>query len=783
MSSKPKTNIMSEAAARVAWDELVAQIREADAAYYQADAPVMSDADYDALRQKLIELEETHPALRRADSPTETVGAEATSGFGKIEHLKPMLSLDNLFSDEDVADFLARVRRFLGLAADAPLALTAEPKIDGLSCSLLFERGRLARAATRGDGRIGEDVTANVRTIGDIPGRLEGKDVPTRIEVRGEVFMSHADFADLNAREGAAGRKTFANPRNAAAGSLRQLDPEITRARPLRFFAYTWGEASTSFADTQSAAVKAFARWGLPTNPEMRLCETIRDVLAAYRDVEARRSAFGYDIDGVVYKVDRLDWQERLGFVSRSPRWAAAHKFPAEQALTQLLGIDIQIGRTGKLAPVARLKPVTVGGVVVSNATLHNEDEIARKGVWIGDHVVVQRAGDVIPQIVRTLPERRPADARPFVFPTTCPACGSSAVREVRGGVMDADRRCTGGLICPAQAAERLKHFVSRRAFDIDGLGARQIELFHAKGVVTAPYHIFQIRRRISELGLPPLEDWEGFGEASAGNLFAAIDRARRQPFDRFLNALGVRHVGETASLLLARFFGSFAALQAALSGPRGGQPDEAFARLAATPRLSTPAREALLVAADSLPGDAPDPDLAVSIRQTAGAKLASAAVAGLVATFGTWDGFRAGLAAASAGRPGEGYLAIAAIDGLGEAVAASIAAYFAEPHNREMLDQLLREVTVEDSPAVPNAGESPVHGKTVVFTGTLETMSRDEAKSRAQALGAKVASSVSRKTDMVVAGPGAGSKLSEAQALGVKVMTEAEWVALIGGG
>ncbi len=774
---------LTEKQAKAEWARLAEEIRSADQAYYQDDAPELTDADYDALRQRLQAIEERFPELATEDSPTQNVGAAPAGGFGKIQHLKPMLSLDNLFDEEEAEDFLGRIRRFLGLGADEVVAFTAEPKIDGLSCSLLYEDGKLVRAATRGDGRIGEDVTANVRTIDGIPDKLKGKGWPTRIEVRGEIYMSHEDFAALNEREEAAGRKTFANPRNAAAGSLRQLDAEITRSRPLRFFAYAWGDVSEPFAETQWDAVQAFGKWGLPLNPEMTRAETLGELIKAYRAIEAQRASLGYDIDGVVYKVDRLDWQERLGFVSRSPRWAAAHKFPAEQAMTQLLEIDIQVGRTGKLAPVARLAPVTVGGVVVSNATLHNEDEIERKGVWLKDWVIVQRAGDVIPQIVSVVMDKRPKDAEPFRFPDTCPACGSSAVREGAGEDMDADRRCTGGLICPAQAKERLKHFVSRRAFDIEGLGAKQVELFQDKGVVRAPQDIFNLEARIAEAGLPPLHEWEGFGETSATNLLEAIEKARVQPFARFLNALGVRHVGETSSQMIARNFGSFEALQDAMSKAEGERPNDAYRRLESVPRLGAAAMNALLDAADDLPAKPPmslDDSLEGHIIAAQVKGLNKTAVKALAAEYADWDVFRAEVQTARKGRPGDGFAAIAAIDGLGEAAAEALVDFFAEPHNRDMIAALLEKVTVEPFEDVSSAG-SPVSGKTVVFTGTLETMTRDEAKSQAQAMGAKVSGSVSKKTDYLVAGPGAGSKLANAEKLGVTVLTEAEWRKLIG--
>ncbi len=759
------------------------RIRAADAAYYQNDAPELTDAAYDALRRRLTALEARFPELKRADSPSDAVGAGPVSGFGKVEHLKPMLSLDNLFAEAEVDEFLARIRRFLNLKADEELAVTAEPKIDGLSCSVLYEDGVLVRAATRGDGRIGEDVTANVRTIADVPHKLKGKGWPARIEVRGEIYITMADFERMKTIETEAGRKTPANPRNFAAGSLRQKDAEVTRARPLRLFAYTWGDVSEPFAQTQSEAVKAFGKWGLPVNPEMTRCTSAADLLAVYRDIAARRASLGYDIDGVVYKVDRLDWQQRLGFVSRSPRWAAAHKFPAEQAVTQLLGVDIQVGRTGKLAPVARLAPVNVGGVVVSNATLHNEDQIARLGVMINDWVVVQRAGDVIPQIVRVVEERRPNDATPYVYPATCPYCGSQAVRGGGEGGEEVDRRCTGGLICPAQAVERLKHFVSRRAFDIEGLGAKQIELFHAEGVITAPQHIFMLDERLAAAGKPPLEEWEGFGETSARKLTDAIDAARTQPLDRFVNALGVRHVGETNALLLARQFGSFAALREAVEKAAGQRPNDAYRRLEGVGSVGPGARDKVLDAAAGLPAEAPvsvDGDLAGALSALKIKGVNKAAIASLAAEYGDWATFREQAQAAAKGRPGEDLLQLAAINGFGEVAAEALVDFFAEKHNRDVVDALIGAVTVEDLKRADASG-SPVAGKTVVFTGTLERMTRDEAKEQALSLGAKVSGSVSKKTDYVVAGPGAGSKLADAEKLGVTVLTEDAWLQMIG--
>lgn len=689
-----------EAAAELA--RLAAEIAHHDRLYYQADAPEISDAEYDELRRRNDAIEARFPHLVRADSPSRRIGAPAVETFAKVRHRVPMLSLGNAFDDEEVADFAARVRRFLSLKPDDPLAVTAEPKIDGLSISIRYEKGRLVEAATRGDGTEGENVTANVRTISEIPARLEGKRLPAIAEIRGEIYMGHADFAALNAAQAKSGGKVFANPRNAAAGSLRQLDPAITAARPLRFFAYAWGEMSEMPADTQQGMVEAFAGWGLPVNPLIRLCATAEEMLAFYREIAERRASLGYDIDGVVYKVNRLDYQDRLGFVSRSPRWAIAHKFPAEQAVTVLRDIEIQVGRTGALTPVAKLEPVTVGGVVVSNATLHNEDEIARKDIRIGDTVVVQRAGDVIPQIVRVLVEKRPAGARPYKFPKVCPVCGSHAVREAdespgAGGVV---RRCTGGLVCAAQAKERLKHFVSRLAFDIEGLGEEKIELFFEEGLIRRPADIFTLEARDRE-SATPLAGRKGFGKKSVENLFRAIDARRRIALDRFIFALGIRYIGETTAKDLAKAFRTFAAFRAAAE------------------------------------------------------------------------------AAAAGGKESEAYRDIDDIEGIGETVVDALVDFFSEPHNVEALDDLLAhvEVTPYERPA---AVSSPVTGKTVVFTGKLERVGRSEAKAQAERLGAKVAGSVSSKTDYVIAGADAGSKLTNAQKLGVKVLTEDEWLALI---
>jgi DNA ligase (NAD+) len=714
MSAKSVDKLTS-AEAEKELDKLARDIAEHDRRYHADDAPTISDADYDALRRRNAQIETRFPLLVRADSPSHRVGAKASEKFAKVTHRVSMLSLDNAFSDEDVADFLGRVRRFLGLKEDEDIAITAEPKIDGLSASLRYENGVFVQGATRGDGQEGEDITANLKTISDIPLRLNGKS-PAVLEVRGEVYMTHKGFEALNKRQEKDGKPTYANPRNSAAGSVRQLDPAITAGRALNFFAYTWGEISDMPAKTQSGMLEKFESYGFVVNPLVRRCETLEQVLKFYRDIEGKRARLGYDIDGVVYKVDRLDLQERLGFVSRSPRWAIAHKFPAEQAETVLEDIEIQVGRTGKLAPVARLKPVTVGGVVVSNATLHNEDQIARLDARIGDTVLIQRAGDVIPQVVRVLLEQRPKSAKPYKFPDRCPICHSHAVREVdeKTGKQDVDRRCTGGLICDAQTVERLKYFVARDAFDIEGLGGTLIELFHAKGLLKEPADIFALtdkpakvaqilaehraalsleRRGVETITKSAKKKDEGDGK-QVENLMAAITLRRTIGLDRLINALGIRHVGETTARLLARHYRSI-------------------------------------------------------------------------------DGFLDGMKADNAREELE------SIEGIGGVVAEAIHDFFDEPHNVKALNRLLAWLTVTDMAAPLKT--SPVSGKTVVFTGTLEKMTRQEAKARAESLGAKVSGSVSAKTDIVVAGPGAGSKLKDAQKHGVQVMDEDAWLALIG--
>jgi DNA ligase (NAD+) len=689
---------LTESEASAELEQLADELAGHDLRYYQQDAPTISDADYDALKRRNSEIEARFPHLVRENSPSLRVGAARAAAFSPVEHGVPMLSLDNAFTDEEVIEFEARVRRFLKLG-DQPLFFTAEPKIDGLSASIRYEKGALAQGATRGDGRVGEDVTANLRTVKNIPQRLHGHGWPDVIEIRGEVYLGHAEFEALNEAAQGAGERTYANPRNAAAGSLRQIDAAVTAARPLKFFAYAWGVLSAPFAETQWEALQKLKAWGFAVTPEASRVEGAKGLLDAYRAFEARRPHMGYDIDGMVCKVDRLDWQGRLGFVSRSPRWAIAHKFPAQQARTLLEGIDLQVGRTGAVTPVARLQPVTVGGVVVRNATLHNADEIARKDIRIGDTVIIQRAGDVIPQVLGPAPdtERGPY---PYAFPDHCPCpLKTPLARETTaGGAETVVRRCTGELACPFQRIEHLKHFVSRRAFDIEGLGEKQLQAFFDEGLIKAPADIFRLAR--NEAALAALREREGYGEISVRNLVTGIEARRAISLDRFIYGLGVRHIGETTAVTLARGYGSLRAFLAAM------------------------------------------------------------------------DQVAAGDAAAIA--------ELDALDQIGEAVIQAAAAYFAEDHNRRMVQDLAEQLNVQDAEQ-PRA-DTAVAGKTVVFTGALERLTRDEAKAQAEALGAKVASSVSKKTDLVVAGPGAGSKLKTAAELGIRVLTEDEWLALVSG-
>jgi DNA ligase (NAD+) len=769
---------------------LAADIAHHDELYHAKDAPEISDAAYDALVRRNLAIEQRFPALVRSDSPSRRVGAAPAAAFGKIRHRVPMLSLGNAFAESDVADFVARVRRFLNLQANEQLAITAEPKIDGLSISLRYDDGRLMEAATRGDGAVGENVTANVRTIKQIPHRLKGKRIPDRIEIRGEIYLGHDDFRRLNAEQEAAGDKVFANPRNAAAGSLRQLDANITARRPLRFFAYAWGFASSLPAETQTGVVAAYRDWGLPTNPLMRTCASVEELLAYYRYIAEQRATLGYDIDGVVYKVDRLDLQERLGFVSRSPRWAIAHKFPAQQADTILEGIEIQVGRTGALTPVAKLRPVTVGGVVVSNATLHNEDEIARLDVRIGDTVLVQRAGDVIPQVLGIVLDRRPETAVPFAFPHICPVCGSAAERDVDEATGEADvvRRCTGGLVCPAQARERLRHFVSRNAFDIEGLGEERIALFFDEGLIKSPADIFTLEAR-DRANDAPLSKRKGFGAKSVDNLFKAIEARRKIPLERFLFALGIRHIGETTARDLAKAFLTWDAFHAAIEKAIADAPGPAWRRFHGLPGVGQKTAEAAVKALASAGGDRllGQADLlderSLGERMTA-AKLAPAKAAAAIAEAFAEDAHALVFAAREAAQQmaGDGYTDLASLSGVGVVATDALVDFFREPHNRDVLAALLAQIQVLPFER-PATTQSAVTGKTVVFTGTLERLNRNEAKAQAERLGAKVSSSVSKKTDYVIAGADAGSKLTKAQEFGVKVLTEDEWLSLIGAG
>ena len=687
--------------ARQELERLAAEIQQHDSDYYNLDAPTVSDAEYDQLRIRNADIESRFPDLTRADSPSHRVGVAPQEQFSKVTHAAAMLSLGNAFTDDDVVDFKDRIRRFLGLEDDCVVAMTAEPKIDGLSISIRYEKGVLVQAATRGDGTVGENVTENIKTIAGIPHKIGAKDLPDIFEVRGEIYIDHQDFIDLNDKQEEAGGKVFANPRNAAAGSLRQLDPKVTASRPLKLFAYAWGEVSTFPADTHMGMLEAMKSWDLPVNPNTKLCESTEDLIAAYRRIEADRSGLGYDIDGVVYKVDRLDWQNRLGFVSRSPRWAIAHKFPAEKAITVLRDIEVQVGRTGALTPVAKLDPITVGGVVVQNATLHNQDEINRKDIRIGDTVVIQRAGDVIPQVVSIIADKRPEKTMPFFIPDFCPACRSPAVQDINAstGKPDAVKRCTGGLICPAQAVEKLKHFVSRNAFDIDGLGAKQIEAFHEEGRVKTAVDIFTLQER-NAVDENKIEDKDGWGKRSVEKLWKAIDQRRTISLNRFIYALGIRHIGETTARVLAKTYQDIG-------------------------HFCDSMQKAQLPESDA-------------------------------------------------------YQDLVNIDSIGNVAAQSIIQFFHEQKNTEVVNAL-RELLDVEPYVTEETNDTPVSGKTVVFTGTLEKMSRGEAKAMAERLGAKVAGSVSKKTDFLIAGPGAGSKLKKAEELGVETLSEDEWIQLVG--
>src|ERR1700754_2295586 len=710
-TKKPLPDVadLTKAQAKVEHTRLALELEGHDKRYYQDDAPSVTDAEYDALRQRFNAIEKRFPEFVTGDSPSQKIGAPASGRFAKVQHAVPMLSLDNAFAEEDVIDFVGRIRRFLKLGDDDGIDFSAEPKIDGLSMSLRYEGGELVTAATRGDGAEGEDVTANIKTLEDVPQKLKGRNIPDVCEVRGEVYMTKKAFLALNERQKAADDTIFANPRNSAAGSLRQKDPSITASRPLGFFAYAWGEMSALPEETQTCMIHWFERCGFKTNPLTKLCHSVDQLIAFYRRIGERRAALGYDIDGVVYKVDRLDWQERLGFVSRTPRWAIAHKFPAERAITVLNDIEIQVGRTGSFTPVGKLEPVGVGGVIVQNVTLHNEDYIKgiggdgeplREGrdIRIGDTVIIQRAGDVIPQVVDIVIDKRPKSAKPYHFPTKCPCpLHTDIVRETTATGEEGSRaRCTGEFARPFQKIQHLLLFASRRAFDIDGLGEKQIEMFFEKEWVREPADIFTLEERNDRIRL---EDEEGYGATSVGNLFSSIHRRREISLDRFIYALGIRHVGETTALALARGYGSWQAFHdAALKVAHGDE--EAIA----------------------------DMD---------------------------------------------------ALDQIGDTVIQAIKAYFCESHNRGIVERLTRHVTIQD--AEKPKSNSAVAGKTVVFTGALERMTRDEAKATAERFGAKVSGSVSKKTDLVVAGPGAGSKLKEAEKHGVKVISEDEWLKLIG--
>ncbi len=775
MADKPVDKLAAKDAA-AELQRLAAEIARHDKLYYSKDAPELTDNEYDALRKRNAAIEARFPDLVREDSPSTRVGAAPAEKFGKVRHSVAMLSLDNAFDGDDARAFVARVQRFLNL--DKAPVITAEPKIDGLSASLRYENGKFVQGATRGDGREGEDVTANLRTIKDIPHTI--KDAPAVLEVRGEVYMEKAAFAAMNAGLEKEGKQTYVNPRNSAAGALRQLDAKITATRPLRFFAHGWGELSEPLAATQYESVQRLAKLGFPL-AGIKRAKTAEELLAIYESIHEGRQKLAYEIDGVVYKVDDLGLQQRLGFVSRSPRWAIAHKFAAEQQTTTLDGIDIQVGRTGSLTPVGRLKPVFVGGVTVTNVTLHNADYIrgvgadgeairGGKDLRVGDTVVVQRAGDVIPQIVDVLLEKRAKGARKYQFPETCPVCGSHVARELEPGEEGVIARCTGGLNCPAQAVERLIHFVARRALDIEGLGSKQIEEFYELGWVKEPADIFRLADHREELMTR-----EGYGEKSVANLLASIESRREPEFARFLYGLGIRDIGETTAGVVARRFESWKAFEDAMKLAVKARPGDAYEALTRVHGVGDGARAALLAVAADL--KAPSGDLFESGEAPKVKGVTSKAWAGLIAEFGSLGDAIAAIKAAAKQAPGEDYLELARIDGVGPVAADHLVDFFAEPHNVDALKRLLKEVTPKDQPRA--ATSSTIAGLTIVFTGTLEKMTRDEAKARAIALGAKVSGSVSAKTNLVVAGPGAGSKLAEAEKHGVKVIDEDAWIAL----
>lgn len=775
MSDKAVDDLTAkEAAAEL--ERLAAEIARHDKLYHGKDAPEISDAEYDKLRVRNAAIEARFPDLVREDSPALNVGSAPAEKFGKVRHAVPMLSLDNAFDAADARGFVAKVQRFLNL--DAPPIITAEPKIDGLSASLRYENGKFVQGATRGDGREGEDVTENLRTIADIPHAIKG--APAVLEVRGEVYMEKAAFAKMNAGLEKEGKQAYVNPRNSAAGALRQLDAKITATRPLRFFAHGWGELSEPLADTQFDSVQRLEFLGFPL-AGIKRAKNAEELLAIYEGILTGREKLAYEIDGVVYKVDSLSLQQRLGFVSRSPRWAIAHKFAAEQQQTTLDGIDIQVGRTGALTPVGRLKPVFVGGVTVTNVTLHNADYIrgvgadggairGGKDLRVGDTVIVQRAGDVIPQIVDVLLEKRPKGLRKYQFPETCPRCGSHVARELEPGEEGVIARCTGGLNCPAQAVERLNHFVARRAMDIEGLGSKQIEEFYELGWVKEPADIFNLADHRDELMTR-----EGYGEKSVTNLLASIDARREPEFGRFLYALGIRDIGETTAGVIARRFESWSAFVDAVNAAVKARPGEAYEALERVSGVGEGARAALIAAAPEL--KAPSGDLFEGGEPPKVKGVTAKAWQGLTDTFGSLAEAISAIKAAAKQAPGEDYLELARIDGVGPVAADHLVEFFAEKHNTDALKRLLKNVTPKDQPRA--ATSSKVSGLTIVFTGTLEKTTRDEAKARAIALGAKVSGSVSKKTDLVVAGPGAGSKLAEAEKHGVKVIDEDAWIEL----